>query len=100
EFEIIKEILPALGGYYFLLKQGNKSVIARLNLSGLDNDARVLSGTLARAKLLDEIRVRTGDKPESWLAPYMRLSHILENDYNNSFPQLLPHFERHWEECR
>lgn len=99
EFEIIKDELPAIGGHFFLLKQGVNSVIARLNLQGLDEDIPVLSANRARALLLDQIRARVGDKPESWLPYYTKLSLILESEYKNSFPLFEPDFQRHWEQC-
>ena len=43
EFEIITTVLPALSGHFFLLKQSGQSIIARLNLSGLNHDIPVLS---------------------------------------------------------
>ncbi|MFJ1269990.1 VirB3 family type IV secretion system protein [Legionella lytica] len=100
EFEIIKEVLPALEGHYFLLKQGNTSVIARLNLTSLEQDIPVLSCTMARALLLDKIRERVGDSYEAWLPYYSRLSDILEKNYRNDFTRLEPNFERHWEQCQ
>lgn len=100
EFEIIKEVLPSMGGYFFLLKQGGRSVIARLHLSGMDADLRILSSNLARAYLLDAIRKETGDNPHDWLPAYERLSLVLLRDYGNDFSRLKPQFERLWEQYR
>lgn len=63
EFEIIKT-LPQRN---FLIKQGTKSVVAELDLSGMDDTIAVLSGTKANVEILDEIRGEVGNDPKVWL---------------------------------
>ncbi|KTD32195.1 vir protein [Legionella nautarum] len=100
EFEIIKEVLPAIGGHYFLLKQGKISVVARLNLTGLNEDISILSSNLARALLLQRITARVGDLIEAWLPYYVKLNAILEQKHNNSFPDFEVHLDSYWEQCQ
>jgi type IV secretion system protein VirB4 len=51
----------------FLIKHGNDSVVARLNLSGMPDLLTVLSGREASVRRLDEIRAEVGDDPAAWL---------------------------------
>jgi type IV secretion system protein VirB4 len=51
----------------FLIKHGNDSVVARLNLSGMPDLLTVLSGREASVRRLDEIRAVVGDDPAAWL---------------------------------
>jgi type IV secretion system protein VirB4 len=51
----------------FLIKHGNESVVARLNLSGERELLTILSGRERTVRLLDEIREQTGDDPAEWL---------------------------------
>ena len=88
-----------MDGHYFLLKQGNNSVMARLNLNGMDDDVAVLSANLARVLLLDEIRARVGDKPEHWLPRYTQLNRCLKTRFGNDFTRMKPDFEKLWEQC-
>ena len=99
EFLIIQKDLPAMEGHFFLLKQGNNSVVARLNLKGMDDDIAVLSANLARALLLDEIRSRVGDKLTDWLPRYNYLDRLLTTRYNSDFTRMQMHFDRLWEQC-
>lgn len=66
EFELISRDL-APGGRRFLLKPGHNSIVAELDLNGLDDEIAVLSGTTANVALLDEIRSEVGDDPAVWL---------------------------------
>ena len=99
EFLIIQKELPAMDGHYFLLKQGNHSVVARLNLKGMEDDIPVLSANLARAMLLDEIRARVGDDPSNWLPRYTQLNRVLTARYDSDFTRMKAHFDMHWEQC-
>lgn len=64
EFEIVKT-LP-VNSRMFLIKQGNNSVIAELNLKGFDDELAILSGTTANNELLDVIIAEVGEDPEVW----------------------------------
>lgn len=51
----------------FLIKHGTDSVVARLNLSGMDGILTVLSGRASSVRRLDELRAEVGDDPARWL---------------------------------
>lgn len=51
----------------FLIKHGQESVVARLDLSGDRDLLTILSGREHTVRMLDEIRAETGDAPEDWL---------------------------------
>lgn len=51
----------------FLIKHGDHSVVARLNLKGLEKHLVVLSGTEASVRRLDALRAELGDDPAVWL---------------------------------
>ena len=68
EFEIIKTTDPR--SRFFLVKQGNDSVVARLNLQGMDDVLSVIGGSAATVRILDAIRKEYGDDPKDWLVPY------------------------------
>ena len=55
----------------FLVKHGNDSVIARLDLTGLDRILAVLSGRESTVRILDTLRAKLGDDPADWLEPLL-----------------------------
>ena len=55
----------------FLVKHGNDSVIARLDLTGLDRILTILSGREASVRRLDALREAHGDAPAAWLEPLL-----------------------------
>ena len=66
EFQLVKTTDP--GSRFFLIKQDNGGVIARVNLSGMTDCINVLSGRADTVLLLDDIIREIGsDKPEDWL---------------------------------
>ena len=65
ELELIRTIPDS--AHCFLIKHGNDSVVARLNLTGEKDILTVLSGRERTVRLLDEIRTETGDDPADWL---------------------------------
>lgn len=65
EFTLIKTTDP--GSRFFLVKQGTDAVVARIDLSGMDNVINVLSGRADTVILLDKIRAEVGDDPADWL---------------------------------
>ncbi|RWB79713.1 MAG: VirB4 family type IV secretion/conjugal transfer ATPase [Mesorhizobium sp.] len=68
EFNFIKNTPPEKRT--FLVKHGNDSVIARLDLSSMPEMVKVLSG---RKKTIEEcaaLREKYGDEPENWLAEF------------------------------
>jgi type IV secretion system protein VirB4 len=66
EFEIVRG-LGVRGARTFLVKQGHSSALCELDLTGLDDFVTVLSGTIDNVALLDDIRGRVGDEPDTWL---------------------------------
>lgn len=65
EFEIIKTTDP--GSRFFLVKQGNDAVVARIDLSGMDDVINILSGRADTVLILDEVRAECGDDPNVWI---------------------------------
>lgn len=56
----------------FVLKQGDRVSVARLDLNGFDEELQLLSGTKANVARLDKLRARLGDAPESWIQPFLK----------------------------
>lgn len=65
EYELVRT-LPD-NAHCFLIRHGNESVVARLNLSGEKDILTILSGREASVRLLDTVRSETGDAPADWL---------------------------------
>jgi type IV secretion system protein VirB4 len=65
EHNLIKTTDP--GTRFFLVKQGNDSVIARVDLSGMSDVVNVLSGRADTVIILDEVRKKHGDDPNVWI---------------------------------
>ena len=65
ELELVRTIPDS--AHCFLIKHGNDSVVARLNLTGEKDILTVLSGRERTVRLLDQIRLETGDDPADWL---------------------------------
>jgi len=65
EFDLVRTLPDST--HCFLIKHGNDSVVARLNLAGMPDLLTVLSGREASVRRLDELRARLGDAPADWL---------------------------------
>lgn len=65
EFALIKYTDP--GTRYFLIKQGEDSVVARIDLRGMGEFIEVLSARASTIRVLDKIREEVGDDPDKWL---------------------------------
>ena len=65
EYQIIKTTDP--GSRFFLVKQGNDSVAARIDLRGMDDIINILSGRADTVIILDEIIAEVGTDPDLWL---------------------------------
>jgi len=65
EYELVRT-LPD-NAHCFLIKHGNESVVARLNLSGERELLTILSGRERTVRLLDQIRAEHGEDPADWL---------------------------------
>jgi type IV secretion system protein VirB4 len=72
ELELIRAIPDT--AHCFLVKHGNESVLARLNLAGEKDLLTVLSGRERTVRLLDEIRLSTGDDPAAWLPKLLEVA--------------------------
>ncbi len=70
EFILVKTTDPSTR--FFLLKQDNDGVIARIDLSGMDEIIRVLSGRVDTIAILDEIMAKVGNNPDVWLPIYLK----------------------------
>ncbi|CUX03099.1 VirB4 family type IV secretion system protein [Rhizobium pusense] len=71
EYELIARELSA-ESRRFVLKQGNNSVVAELDLNGFDDELAILSGRTANVELFDEIRAEVGDDVETWLPIFQK----------------------------
>ncbi|AQX18463.1 type IV secretion system protein VirB4 [Bartonella sp. A1379B] len=66
EFELIQSELSR-ESRRFLIKQGQSSIVAELNLRGMDNEIAVLSGTSRNVELVNQIISEYGENPDIWL---------------------------------
>jgi type IV secretion system protein VirB4 len=65
ELDLVR-VLPDTS-HCFVIKHGTDSVVARLNLDGMDDILTVLSGREASVRCLDALRAQHGDDPAIWL---------------------------------
>lgn len=65
EFNLLKNTDPSTR--YFLVKQGKDVVVARIDLSGMEDIINILSGRAETVSLLDQIRREVGDNVADWL---------------------------------
>ncbi len=65
EFNLLKTTDP--GSRFFLVKQGKDVVVARIDLSGMEDVICVLSGRAETVNILDEVLKEYGDNPDVWL---------------------------------
>lgn len=68
EFRFIKTAPPERRT--FLIKHGNDSVIARLDLSAMPDVIKVLSGRKETVEECERLRAEFGDEPEAWLSKF------------------------------
>jgi type IV secretion system protein VirB4 len=54
----------------FLIKQGEKSVVAELNLAGFDDELAVLSATASNVEVMEAAIAAKGDSPDEWLGEF------------------------------
>ena len=69
EFDLVRSLPDT--SHCFLIKQSDHSVVARLDLSGMKAELRVLAGNESSVRQLDSLREKLGDEPEKWLAAFM-----------------------------
>jgi type IV secretion system protein VirB4 len=70
EFNLLKNTDP--GTRYFLVKQGKDVVVARIDLSGMEDVVSILSGRAETVALLDQIRAEVGDDPNVWIPVFTK----------------------------
>jgi type IV secretion system protein VirB4 len=70
EFELVRTLPDST--HCFLIKHAADSVVARLDLSGMPEILKVLSGRESSVRELDELRRRHGDAPADWLPHLLR----------------------------
>ncbi len=69
EFTLIRQM--PIESRCFLVRHGNDSVVAKLDLGGLDEFIGVLSGRTETVNLVEELRNVHGDDPDAWLPIFM-----------------------------
>ena len=69
EFDLVRSLPDT--SHCFLIKQSDHSVVARLDLSGMKAELRVLAGNESSVRQLDNLREQLGDEPDKWLAAFM-----------------------------
>ena len=69
EFDLVRDELTPQSRR-FLVKQGLDSVVAELDLTGLDDALAILSGRTETVELLDRLRAVHGDAPAAWLSHF------------------------------
>ena len=68
EFNLLKTTDP--GSRYFLVKQGKDVVVARIDLTGMEDIINVLSGRAETVAILDEVRKELGNNPTDWMGEF------------------------------
>ena len=71
EYEIVRELGEK--SRQFLIKQGNNSVVAELDLRGFDDELAVLSGNTATSMLAEKLVAEMGDDPAIWLPEFHKI---------------------------
>jgi type IV secretion system protein VirB4 len=67
EFELVRTLPDT--SHCFLIRHGNDSVVARLDLSGERELLTILSGRESTVRLFDELVKKTGTDPANWMRP-------------------------------
>lgn len=65
EFNIVRTTDPS--SRYFLVKQDNDGVVAKLDLAGMGEFINILSGKIETVAMLDKIIAEVGEDPSDWL---------------------------------
>ena len=66
EFRLIREDLTP-ESRTFLVKQGHTSIVAKLDLGGMPNELKVLSGREETLVAMEEAIAHAGNDPVAWL---------------------------------
>ncbi|MCK5519409.1 MAG: VirB4 family type IV secretion/conjugal transfer ATPase, partial [Alphaproteobacteria bacterium] len=70
ELKLIRELTPE--SRCFLIRHGTESVIARLDLSGMEDFVSVLSGRTETVRLMQELIESHGPANENWLPLFLK----------------------------
>ncbi len=70
EFNLLKTTDPA--SRFFLLKQNKDVVIARIDLSGMEESVNILSARADTVRILDKVRAEVGDDPDKWIPVFQK----------------------------
>ncbi len=73
EFSLVKSTDPSTR--FFLLKQDNDGVIARIDLSGMDDLISILSARTETVVLLDKAIEEVGENPNDWIDVFLEKLH-------------------------
>ena len=65
EFYLVKEGMPEKSGF-MLVKQGDNSVVIKLDMSGMDDEMAILSGNSVTVGVYEAIAEQVGDDPAVW----------------------------------
>jgi Type IV secretory pathway, VirB4 components len=71
EYEIVKDLGEK--SRQFLIKQGQNSVVAELDLRGFDDELAVFSGNTATSMLAERLVAELGPDPQVWLPEFHRI---------------------------
>lgn len=71
EYEIVKGLGEK--SRMFLIKQGQNSVVAELNLRGFEDELAVMSGNTATSLLAEKLVAQYGDDPAVWLPEFHKI---------------------------
>ncbi len=72
EYQIVREEMPE-GSRSFLVKQGNSSVVAELDLKGFSDELAVLSGSTDTILLAEQVINEVGEDPAIWLPIFQKM---------------------------
>ena len=70
EYELVRTLPDS--AHCFLIRHGNDSVVARLDLSGEKELLAILSGRESTIRSFEEIVEALGDDPAAWMGPLLR----------------------------
>ena len=70
EYNLLKTTDP--GSRYFLVKQGKDVVVARIDLSGMEDAINILSGRAETVGILDKVLQEHGNDPNEWIPLFMQ----------------------------
>jgi type IV secretion system protein VirB4 len=72
EFSLVKSTDPS--SRFFLLKQDNNGVIARINLAGMTDFINILSGRTETLSLFNDLIEKKGADPQNWVEDFFKLA--------------------------